>query len=372
MEFPRQSINRILVRANNWIGDVVMISPSLRALRRGYPDARIDIVARPSVAGCFEGHPYVDRILVHDPKGAHRGLSGFRRFTAELASNRYDLAVLFQKAFGAALMAWMAGVPRRVGFDTDRRELLLTHPVRETPELRRIHHVEYFLRVAIAAGGDPGDVPRPVMFHLEEHDREFAEAFLDRAGADRFRFLAAVATGSSKRPRAWHPSRFAELARRLADGQGAGILLVGGPGDRADADRVLKAVGDAGIDAVGTTTVRQMGALIERCGVFVGNDSGPMHVAAALDVPVMAIFGPGVPAKTGPWMPRDRRVVVTNAFHCAPCRQDFFRECAPSPALKPACLETVTVDQAATALSGLLRRSVATAGPAGSPAAPSS
>jgi len=372
MGLPRESIRRILVRANNWIGDVVMISPSLRALRHGYPDARIDVVARPSVASCFEGHPYVDHVVVHDPGGAHRGLAGFRRFTAELGRSRYDLAVLFQKAFGAALMAWMAGVPRRVGFDTDRRGPLLTHPVRETPELRRIHHVEYFLRVAMAAGGEPGDPPRPVLFHLDEADRAFARAFHERTGADRFRLLAAVATGCSKRPRAWHPSRFAELARRLVDAQGAGILVLGGPGDRADADIVLRAAGEAGIDAVGTTTVRQLGALIERCGLFIGNDSGPMHVAAALDVPVLAIFGPGVPAKTGPWMPSDRRAVVTNAFHCAPCRQDFFRECAPSAALEPACIETVSVDQAATALTGLLRRVVVPAGPAGSGAAPSS
>jgi len=372
MGFSPGSIHRILVRANNWIGDVVMISPSLRALRRTYPAARIDVVARPAVAGCFEGHPYVDGIVVHEPRGRHKGLSGFRRLTSELAGNRYDLAVLFQKAFGAALMARMAGVPRRVGFDTDHRGLLLTHPVRETPGLRRIHHVEYFLRVAVAAGCDPGEPPRPVMFHLDQADRDFADRFLERADARRFAFLAAVATGASKHPRAWHAARFGELARRLADGRGAGILVVGGPGDRADADVVLQAAGRAGIDAVGSTTVRQMGALIERCGVFVGNDSGPMHVAAALDVPVLAIFGPGVPAKTAPWMARERRAVVTNAFHCAPCRQDFFRECDPSRSLKPMCLESVSVDQAAEALSDLLRRAGAPVGPGGPRAVPSS
>ena len=116
-----QPIRRIMVRANNWIGDVVMISPSLKALRESYPQARIEIVARPHVAGCFQNHPWVDDVIIHEPRTRHKGLLGFWRLTSELRQRRYDLAVLFQKAFGAALMASLAGVPRRVGYDTDLR-----------------------------------------------------------------------------------------------------------------------------------------------------------------------------------------------------------------------------------------------------------
>ncbi|HEY3176386.1 MAG TPA: lipopolysaccharide heptosyltransferase II [Candidatus Polarisedimenticolia bacterium] len=351
------SIRRIMVRANNWIGDVVMISPSLKALRETYPQARIEVVARPHVAGCFRDHPWVDEVVLHEPRGRHRGALGFRRLTLELRRRRYDLAVLFQKAFGAALMAWMAKVPRRVGFDTDMRAALLTHAVPETGEERALHHVDYFMRVARAAGCRMDDLPRRVYFHLDDESRAFADRFLSAAGAGRFPLLAAFATGASKGPRAWHADRFAVLARDLARERGAGILVVGGPGDRAESSKVLDAAAGSGIDAVGGTTVRQMGALIERCSVFVGNDSGPMHVAAALDVPVLAIFGPGSPAKTAPYMPPDRFVALTRGFHCSPCRQDFFRECDPAPSMKPMCLETVTVRQAAVGLNALLERS---------------
>ena len=121
MTLDHDSIRRIMVRANNWIGDVVMISPSLRARRESYPSARIEVVAGPHVADCFTGHPWIDEVVLQDPRGRHRGARGFLKLAAELRERRYDLAVLFQKAFGAALLAFAAKVPRRVGFDTDQK-----------------------------------------------------------------------------------------------------------------------------------------------------------------------------------------------------------------------------------------------------------
>lgn len=362
---PR-NVHRILVRVNNWIGDVVMISPSLKALRETYPDARIEIVARPQVADCFVGHPWVDEVILHDPKGAHRGALGFLRLASALRLRRYDLAVLFQKAFGAALLAALARVPRRVGLDTDRRRFLLTHPIHETEAMRRQHHVDAFYEVARGAGAPPRPeaAPRRVWFPLDDASRDFAARFLDSAGAARFSRLAVFATGASKGPRAWHAERFARLAARLRDLHGAGILVVGGPGDRAEAQIVLQAAGSAGIDAVGATSVRQMAALIERCDLFVGNDSGPMHVAAALDVPVLALFGPGTPDKTAPYMPGDRFAALTARYPCSPCRQDFFKECEPADSGKPHCLESLTVEMGEQAIEKLMRAASARARPA--------
>lgn len=345
-----------MVRANNWIGDVVMISPALDALRRTYPDARIDAIVRPAVADCFAGHPSIDGVVVQDPK-RHRGIVGTLRFAAELRRRRYDLAVLFQKAFGAALLARLAGVPRRVGYDTDRRGWLLTDSISETPASRAQHHVEYFLGVARGAGCATGNGARPrVSFPLDADSRAFAETFLAQRGAGRFTWLAAFAPGASKPGRAWHADRFAALAELLARDYDAGIVVLGGPSDRTEAAFILHAAGKAGIDAVGATTVRGMAAIVERCRVFVGNDSGPMHVAAALDVPVLALFGPGTPAKTAPWMAPERFIALTENYHCSPCRQDFFRECEPSASLKPMCLESIDVARAALALQSLLAR----------------
>ena len=344
-----------MVRANNWIGDVVMISPALAALRRTYPDARIDVIARPQVADCFANHPSVNGVVVQDPR-RHRGLVGTFRFAAELRQRDYDMAVLFQKAAGAALLARLAGIPRRVGYATDGRGILLTDRILETPASRAQHHVEYFLGVARGAGCDVNGARPRVVFPLDAASRAFADEFLAARDTARFAWLAAFAPGASKPGRAWHADRFAALAAMLARDHAAGIVVLGGPADRAEAAAILQAAGEAGIDAVAATTVRGMAALIERCRVFVGNDSGPMHVAAALDVPVLAMFGPGIPAKTAPWMPPERFVALSENFHCAPCRQDFFRECDPSPSLKPMCLETITTARAAAALESLLAR----------------
>ncbi len=351
---PRE-IRRVLVRANNWIGDVVMISPALKALRRTFPAARIEAVVRPHVADCFVGHPDVDGFVVQDPR-RHRGVAGTLRFASELRSRRYDLAVIFQKAFGAALVAWLAGIPRRVGYATDARGALLTHPIPETPQARQLHHVEYFLGVARGAGCHVNGLPRQVHFPLSDEMRDAATRWLAERRADRFPWIAAIAVGASKEPRAWHPDRFAAIASRCVADHGAGVLLIGGPRDRAAADHVLRKVGDAGLDAVGGTSVPMMAALMERCRVFVGNDSGPMHVAAALDLPVIAVFGPGSPDRTAPWMNRERFVVLSAGYHCSPCRQDFFRECSPAPSLKPPCLEAIDVARAARALSDLIAR----------------
>ena len=364
----RDAIRRIVVRANNWIGDVVMISPALAALRAAYPAARIEAIVTQHVAECFAGHPDVDGFIVQDPR-RHRGIAGTLRFAGALRRRRYDLAVLFQKAFGAALLTWLAGVPRRVGYDTDSRGLLLTHPIPETPEARRLHHVEYFLGVARGAGCPANGIPRRLHFPIADDTRSRAALFLDERGAARFSWIAAVAVGASKGPRAWHADRFAALAAWLAAERDAGILVVGGAGDRSAADRVLAAAGPAGIDAVGATSVPMMAALIERCRVFVGNDSGPMHIAAALDVPVLAVFGPGSPDRTSPWMPPERFVALSDGFHCSPCRQDFFRECAPSDSLKPLCIESIGVDRAARELEALLAR---TQSPAARPRRPAS
>ena len=345
------------MRANNWIGDVVMISPAMKALRETYPSARIDVLVRSHVRDCFTDHPWVDGVVLHDPQGAHRGLRGLFRLAGELRRNQYDLAVLFVKAFGSALLARLAGIPRRIGYDTDRRGFLLTDPIHETAADRGIHHVDYFLKVAAAAGCDVSRIPRRVYFPVDAASDVFADGFLGAARTDRFSFLAAFAVGASKGPRAWHAERFAALAAGLASRHGAGVLVVGGPADRADARLILTAAGDAAVDATGRTTIRQMAALIKRCRVFVGNDSGPMHLASALDVPVLALFGPGSPAKTAPFMPPDRFIAMTNDFQCSPCRQDFFKECTPAPSGKPMCLETISIAQAEESLTILLKRS---------------
>jgi heptosyltransferase-2 len=256
-------------------------------------------------------------------------------------------------------MAWLAGIPVRIGLATDRRGWLLTHPVPFRGGLAERHHLEIFLEVARAAGCAIDD-PRP-FFHVGDEDHAWADAFLSERNAGRFPFLLALHVGASKRPRGWHRERFAEAALQIAESRDGGVVLLGAKDDQEEMDQVEARIGGRALNACGRSTIKQMAALIARCSLFLGNDSGPMHLAGALGVPVVAIFGPGDPERTAPRPLRGREgsvMAVSRRYPCSPCRQAFFRECYPSPAGKPMCLESIGVDEVVGAAGALLADSV--------------
>jgi len=355
----RSSVSRILVRSTNWFGDVVMISPALRALRRGFPEAQLDVLARASIASAYQGHPLVDEVVVEERRSGsrrHDGALGVFRLAAELRRRRYDLAVLLPKSLAAALAPALARIPRRVGFPTGGRGPLLTHPVPLPADSESLHHVEFFLGPAVFLGCPDDD--RTLVFPVSEEDRRSARKFLEENGvaAGGPQPLVAIHPGSSRRERAWPAQRFAELSGRLAE-SGVRLMVLGAPGDRAAASPMLQAPGNAIMDAVGIGGVGFMAALVEQCDLFVGNDSGPMHVAAAVGTATVAVFGPGAPGKTAPYVPSAQRREVSRAFPCSPCRQEFFSECDAAPSGIPWCLEAVTVQEVLDAAQELLAAS---------------
>jgi lipopolysaccharide heptosyltransferase II len=352
-------IRHVLIRANNWIGDVVMISPAVRALRARFAGARIAILAKSWVLETLQGSPDYDDLIEYDAAGRHKGLGGRARLAAALRRRHFDLAVLFQKAFEAAALAFLAGARVRVGYATDGRRLLLTHALPLPPS--GTHHVDQFLGLARALGCPVID-PVP-SFHLDQDARHEADHLLRQTGWVERSPLVALHPGASKPPRAWHEQRFGELARRLASRTG-GVILLGGPGERDRLER-MAAGSDPGRILIPPRVlpIKVVGALLQRCHLFVGNDSGPMHVAAALGVPTVALFGPGSPSRTAP-VPRGGPVtIIGRNYPCSPCRQDFFRECSPAPSGKPFCLEEIQVDEVEQAALDLLHRS----GPGRSP-----
>ena len=346
------TIRRVLIRANNWIGDVVMISPAVRALRAHFGGARIAILAKTWVLESLRGDPFFDDLIEYDSGGAHRGLSGRLRLAAALRQERFDLAVLFQKAFDAAAIAFLAAARHRVGYATDRRSWLLTHPLPPPPP--DTHHVEAFLGIARALGCRIDD-PFP-SFHLTEADRRSARELLDGAGLTGRAPLLAMHPGASKEPRAWHADRFADLGRRLAERRGARIVLIGSAAERGQLQTIAAGLPHGSVFLPDPDlSMKATGALLENCHLFVGNDSGPMHVAAALGVPTIGIFGPGSPRRTAPLARRGRVIALSKDYPCSPCRQDFFRECAASPAGKPFCREAIRVDDVEAAAAELLQ-----------------
>lgn len=358
------STGRILIRANNWIGDVVMISPAIRAIRERFTRARIAMVAKAWVLEALAGNPCFDELLEYDPNGVHRAIAGRLRLSRALRQGGpFDLAVLFQKAFDAAVIARLAGARCRIGYATDGRSALLTHALPLPPA--GTHHVDVFLGLARALGCEVRD-PVP-FFHLTADDRALAESRIDRSPLSGAGPRVALHAGASKGPRAWHPERYAALARTLHDAAGARILLIGGVEESALLNSIQSELRGIPCFAPGPAIgLKEVAGILKTCDLFVGNDSGPMHLAAALRIPTIGIFGPGRSRTTGPVGPPQRVAIIEREYPCAPCRQDFFRECLPAPSGKPFCIEEIRVDDVAAAALSLLA-----SGRAGAPRIPS-
>lgn len=337
-ELTRKNLHRILVRSTNWIGDAVMTTPALKAVRETFPDARITVVANPLVAQLFEFHPDCDEVIEYDRQGRHAGLTGFLRFVATLRGRKFDCAILFQNAIEAALMAFLAGVPNRAGFITDGRSLLLNYPVPISETERALHHTDYYLHMLAQCGVTTTGKQQTLALRPDEI-RWAAETF------PQGRFVVinpGAAYGSAKR---WVPERFAEVADCLVSRYGLSVVLSGGPGEIEIGADIAKAMRSPHQNVIGKTSVRQMMALLAASSLMITNDSGPMHVAAAFGVPMVAIFGPTDHTTTSPWGTRTQ--IVRHAVECSPC---MLRQCP----IDHRCMQRVTVEDVLSAAAALL------------------
>lgn len=344
VELPRGA--KVLLRLPNWLGDVVLASPALRALSRERPDLELVALVKPGALPAVEGFPGIAsvRTLVGTrPRDLWREAGALRR-------EGFRAALIFPKGFREALLACLAGIPVRAGLATDRRSILLTHPVPFTRRDWERHHALQFGMVLAALGiALDGETP---LFPVGEKERREAARVMGELGLEPGRFVAFHIT-ASKAPRAWHAERFAAVARGLRSDAGLGAVLVGSPSD-ADAHAAFRAHCPEAVDLAGGLSLRGAAALFERSALFVGSDSGPMHIAAAVGGKVVAVFGPGSPPKTAPPVPPERLRVVYSGLPCSPCRQAFFKDCDPSPQGKPPCLEAVSVEAVLSACLDLL------------------
>lgn len=322
--FDPAKFRRILVRSANWIGDAVMSLPALEALRRRSPGAEIIVVSKPWVSELYWHHPAVNRVLVYDPDGQHRGPRGFWRFVQTLRDKEVDSAVLFPNSFHSALMVWCARVPVRTGYARGGRGPFLTEPVEAPPPAVYSHQTNYYLQLLFRAGWTdrPGPV-REIRLTLHGTENTWAERQLSRLGLAGQRFLVGLNPGAAFGPaKRWPLERYAQLADRLIGGLDADVLIFGSRAERPQAEEIARAMSHTPTVLAGDTSLRQLMALLARCRLIVTNDSGPMHVAAALGLPVVAIFGSTDERATGPVGSLVR--VVKHPVECSPCG---LREC---------------------------------------------
>ena len=326
-----------------------MALPALRAVRARFPEARIAIVARPYVADIYRGQKICDELISYDPKGAHAGVSGRERLAQELRAQKFDVALLLQNAFDAAWLAWRAAIPERVGYARDGRSLLLTKRI-AVPKPREIppHEQFYYLELVRRAGwisSLPGE--SFVTLDVSEEHRRQAEETLSSAGARQNVARIAIGAGASYgSAKCWPPDRFADFVNRFRLHTDAEIILFGTTAEQKVSEAIAGGIKGPSISLVGKTVIADLPALLSQCQMFVGNDSGAMHVAAAVGLPVVAIFGPTDPHGTAPITPRC--TVVQEKPYCSPC---FLRRCP----IDHRCMTSVRPEAVEAAARGWLR-----------------
>jgi heptosyltransferase-2 len=321
------SPSRVLVRAPNWVGDVVLSLPALRDVRRAFPAARLEVLARPWVGGLYAAVSEVDAIV------ESRGTLA----DAEAIRGRYDLGLLLPNSFASAFTLWRAGVPERWGYATDARGALLTRSCGVSASVGGQSQV-YYYRAMLEALGLPVSGPPDASLVCPEAWGERGRALLGDPGPW-IGINAGAAFGTAKR---WPPERFAAAASLVARRSGARVAIVGSAAERPLAEQIAAQLGATARVLCGETTLAELVGVLRELRLLLTNDSGPMHLAAALGTPLVAVFGSTDWTETAPFSERAR--IVREETECAPC---LLRECP----IDHRCMARVRVERvAATAL----------------------
>jgi heptosyltransferase II len=342
-------IKRVVVRGTNWVGDSVMTIPALRALRRLLPNSKITLVVRPWARGLFSGADFIDDLLIYDRRNAFSIFKQVRLWK----SQNFDLAILFQNAFEAALIPFLAGVRHRLGYAMESRQLMLTNPV-PLPDWRSTEHEVFYYLYLIAAlehslfgTNTVCENPPDASLEVPEQRQEEARGLLRQYGVNVEKPVVAICPGSiNSRAKRWPAESYASLADRLMD-EGRQILLIGSKDEEDVSQEVTNRMRATPVDLTGKTTLDQVTAVLSLCDLVVTNDTGPAHLASALGRPTLVIFGPTNPSTTRPFSPEAE--ILRHPPDCAPC---MLRDCP----IDHRCMTAITVDEVVEQSTELLKR----------------
>ncbi|MBI4472830.1 MAG: lipopolysaccharide heptosyltransferase II [Acidobacteria bacterium] len=320
---------KILIRGPNWIGDAVLAVPAMKALRARFPEAEITILVRPWVAGLFSSAPFIDRVW-SEPRPT--SLSDWKRITRHIRVQDFDLAVLLPNSFESALMMYLSGIPNRVGYATDGRSWMLTNAVAPAGEAR--HQVFYYLDLVKSLSANVAEPS--ITIEATNEERANARKLLSAEGIPhdaQFMVLnPGAAYGSAKR---WDTDRFGAVADALASELRFAVAIIGSANERDVAETITIRLKSRAAVLSGKTSLETLIGVLAEASLMITNDSGPMHIAAALGTPTVAVFGSTDERVTSPFGPRTR--VVKRPVECSPC---LLRDCP----IDHRCMENVSVD----------------------------
>jgi len=359
---PSNRIDRIVVRGANWVGDAVMTIPALRELRRLFPGAHLTLATRSWAKGLFAGVDFIDAVQVHEGSGLRSVVKQVRQWREA----NFDLAVIFPNSLETALVASLARVPLRIGYATEGRQKLLTHPL-TLPEWRGSKH-EVFYYLGIVAKLEWLFKHEQTFLHTQPNGslevsagrKSVARDFLRAQGVDlasETKPLIALCPGSvNSRAKRWPADRYAALGDRLIDELNAQVLLIGSASELEVSQAVSSQMRNHAFQLTGQTDLAGLVGVLSLVDLLVTNDTGPAHIAAALSRPTLVIFGPTNPLTTRPFSPYAD--IVREPPDCAPC---MLRDCP----IDHRCMTAITPDDVFERARMMLRPTVVEPQPSG-------
>jgi len=316
---------KILISLPNWLGDIVMSLPTVKGMRWLFPESHISVLVTSSFAPLFKYNNDINDVISYERgKGLRRFVKGLK-IAKTMREKRFDLAVILPRSFNSALIPFLSRIPQRIGYSADARSILLTHPVTRSGDLLSQHRVYYFLNLLSSfrrddksisvSDGIPEGTTAP-RIQLGKDEEKWVDKVLTTAyGRELIGFNAGATYGSAK---CWLPERYAELAHKLIAKFNATILLFGSKGEtRTNSEISGKLPKERVLVLTAKTDIIQLATLFKRCRFLVTNDTGPMHVATAVDTPVVAIFGPTDAVTTAPF--GTNHIIIRKEVNCSPC-----------------------------------------------------
>lgn len=332
-------MKKVLVVNVNWLGDVIFSAPVFTAIKAQYPQAHVACLAVPRVREILESIPAIDEIIIYDEKGKHRGLFAKLKLILGLGWRRFDIAFLLHGSWTRALIVFLAGIPRRVGYAT-KNGRFLTHVVEKLPANKHrsdhyLHVIEPFIKI---------NDPRCRINVSGQAEKEIAD-ILKAAGIKDGERLVVIHIGGNWDLKRWPGENFSQLIARLR--QDFKIVIPGGPDDRLLAEQITAPQNSNPVILAGATNLKQLIALMKRAALVISADSGPLHIASAVGTPVIGLFGPTRPETTGP-RGGGKSLVLHKPIGCnhSSC---YYLECPDN-----VCMKTVTVDEVLSAVKKMI------------------
>lgn len=342
---------KILVIQTAFLGDVVLTTPLLGAIKDGFPKAGLSVLVVSRTKEILSGHPAVDEVLVYDKRGDLRGLRGLIRMARLLESRGFDLCFLPHRSFRSAILAYLAGIPRRIGFGRSAGSLLYTDRVVRDPAR---HEVDRNLSLLTPLGIEPASLTRRLQLTVDPSARGIVERILKDQGIGSGDVLVGMAPGSVWATKRWLPEGFSAVADALMDSSDFGskvkVVLLGSKEEMGIANQIMVGCRHKPINFLGQS-LPELVATLSRCRLLITNDNGAMHVGTALDIPIVAIFGSTSPdGGYGPYT--ETAVIVEHTLLCRPCGLHGYRRC-PLGHFK--CMKEITPEEVMTAVEKQLR-----------------